>query len=270
MVKQYYYLIASLPELRLDDYKEPYRVWEFKAELFENLVPQHYQYIKDMLFGYDIANMADVLLDIDDPWTRQKGRWEFTQLREKLNTKDCEFADYITNVVAEARDKKKSNIPLSRQEVEDELFSGFYRMMITHKNFFIREYFKFGLDLRNILAALNKRKFGLERVKFIDIEKDEVVYNLQTSNAADFGLSRKFIFMPELIDIFAKEELVEMEKYIDHLRWQKIDEINIFSYFDVDVLLGYLLKLMLVERWINLDTHKGREVFEQITKVEVL
>ena len=46
------------------------------------------------------------------------------------------------------------------------------------------------------------------------------------------------------------------------------DEINTFNYFAVDVLLGYLIKLIIVERWIALEPHRGREIFQQLTAID--
>ena len=63
-------------------------------------------------------------------------------------------------------------------------------------------------------------------------------------------------------------DIVHIEKFADQLRWKMIDQINALAYFEIDVLLGYLIKLMLVERWISLDEVAGKEVFQKTTEIK--
>ena len=143
-----------------------------------------------------------------------------------------------------------------------------YERLVNHENNFIRSYFRFDLNLRNILSAYNKRKFNLESDNFIETEADDVVTRLKNSTASDFHLSHDAEYIDELGEIFDKGELLHLEKYLDTLRWQFIDEVNKLAYFEVDVLLGYLIRLILVERWIGLEEEKGRQVFAGYTGIE--
>ena len=74
MEKKYYYFIASLPELRLDDTKEPYRVQEFIAQLDELLSPCHRRLADDVLSFYDNRNLIDVLFKKDMGPFKIRGR----------------------------------------------------------------------------------------------------------------------------------------------------------------------------------------------------
>ena len=66
---QYYYLIASLPDLKLDDYKEPYRVVDFVGELRTHLSAQHGRYLDDMLLLYNSLHLAAVALNLEGSWS---------------------------------------------------------------------------------------------------------------------------------------------------------------------------------------------------------
>jgi hypothetical protein len=33
------------------------------------------------------------------------------------------------------------------------------------------------------------------------------------------------------------------------LTWDEIDRLNLFNYFSIEVVLGYTLKLLIIERW---------------------
>ncbi|MFH2137173.1 MAG: DUF2764 family protein [Candidatus Omnitrophota bacterium] len=270
MSKNYYYLIASLPELHLDDNKEPYRVKDFVAELSEQLYPEHFNYVRSIISIYDNANIVDAVLGRDTPWGQQTGNRSFKEIRDLLAEDGFGFDEYIISSLKQIGHSNKEEKNLLRANLEDIIFSNYYRKMTAHENLFIQTYFKFDFQLRNILVALNKRKFNLENADFIDIEEDSYIVNKLRSNGAnDFGLSGDIEYLQKLIESVNNNESIHIEKYIDQLRWNKIEEINTFKYFEIDVLLGFLLKLMLVERWIHLDEHKGSEIFDERAKAEL-
>jgi hypothetical protein len=52
------------------------------------------------------------------------------------------------------------------------------------------------------------------------------------------------------------------EKQLDKLRWQFIEYRTSLDYFNFSFLVGYLLKLKLVERWSTLDEKVGKELLQ--------
>jgi len=268
MDKQYYYLITSLPLLRLDDYKGPYRVTDFVNELNEHLIPRHCEYAQDILYAYDNAYIIDAVLKRDVPLARHTASMSFEQIKEKIKNKDYEADEYLVSFLEEFSQINREGEGFSRKQAERLILTRYFERRVNHPNRFIRNYFQFELDLRNILVALNKRRFDLKQVDFIEAGDQAIINRLKNSTASDFGLSADIDYIVELVETFNKNDIMHCEKYIDILRWQRIDEINKLNYFEVDVLLGYLVKLMLVERWIALDAQKGRGVFERRTTVE--
>jgi hypothetical protein len=51
---------------------------------------------------------------------------------------------------------------------------------------------------------------------------------------------------------------------IDLLRWEFIDEAVFFHYFDIDKILGYLLRLMIALRWFRLERPAGESLFREL------
>jgi len=43
-----------------------------------------------------------------------------------------------------------------------------------------------------------------------------------------------------------------------------LDELTTFAYFQVETILAFCIKLMLVERWMKLDPVSGRQKLEQL------
>lgn len=266
--KKYYYFVASLPALALDDYKDPMRLEDFVVELDEILAQKHKDYIFDIVSLRGNYDLLDALLG-ETQNTRHadsaaaKERWEEVIRDETVKTRG-----YVRAFISSFQASARGGVPLDRRQAQDRLCYFFYQYMLHHENDFIRRYFAFDLDLRNVAAALNTRKYGLKEMPFVEADGDLVISKLKNSAFADFGLSGELDYIGRLVEIFEHGDLVATEKYLDHLRWQKIDEINTFSYFEIEVILGFLLKLMMCERWIHLEPKKGHEAFERLIQAE--
>ena len=271
MSSNYYYLISSLPELRLDDYKEPYQVNELIEELYLNLDPKRCRYVRDVLYMNDNPNIIDVLCGAGNTWIDARGNYTFKQMEQMLLSPDSidgEKDGYIVSFYNEFRMLSSRDEKPKRDELENLLLKGFYKKMMDHENDFIKNYFTFDYYLRNTLLALNKRKFQDQDIELLDIDQDDIIKKLNGSSSGDFGLGGNLDFMSRILDIFEKDDIVQREKAIDQMRWEMIDQINTFAYFKVDTLLGYLIKLMMVERWIAMTDQKGGEVFDRLSEVD--
>ncbi|MDD5347624.1 MAG: DUF2764 family protein [Candidatus Omnitrophica bacterium] len=56
--------------------------------------------------------------------------------------------------------------------------------------------------------------------------------------------------------------LVESEKSLDRERWQKLDELSLGHYFDLDALVVYALKLCILLRWEGVDKADKQRLLE--------
>ena len=55
---------------------------------------------------------------------------------------------------------------------------------------------------------------------------------------------------------------------MDKLKWDKINEMINGHYFDMDVILAFLAKGVILRRWSSLDRERGAVLFEQfVTEV---
>ena len=62
------------------------------------------------------------------------------------------------------------------------------------------------------------------------------------------------------------DNLIDRELGLDELMWNKISELNIFEYFNINVLLGYISKLKIIGRWLSLDEKTGKEMFRRLVE----
>ena len=73
MSKCYYYLVAGLPELTLEDSKLSYTVADFKTELYPSLSDEDKRLVDLFYLKFDNANVLKLLADRDaahrSPWS---------------------------------------------------------------------------------------------------------------------------------------------------------------------------------------------------------
>lgn len=265
MSKYYYYLVAGLPELTLEDSKLSYTVADFKAELYPDLSDKDRKLIDLFYLKFDNANVLKLLKDKDaaiDP----RGNYSAEELAEFISflKEDDEIADavfpsYLSTFISEYFNVAAEDDFLH----EDRLAALYYEYAMKCKNKFVSSWFAFNLTMNNILVALTARKFKMDIAPLI-VGDTEVCEALRTSGARDFGLTGEVDFLDQLVKISETEELVEREKKIDQLRWNWMEEATFFNYFTVERLFVFLLQLEMIERWISLDKEKGNQLFRSI------
>ena len=123
----------------------------------------------------------------------------------------------------------------------------FYRSMASCRNAFARNYFAYDLDVRNAKTAyLNAalgRPDGTDEVHLSDGEFEDRA-------AVDA--------------VLADTDLLSRERGLDNLMWDKAEELVQFHVFDLDVILSFVVRLKITDRWLQLDEETGREFFRKL------
>ena len=265
MSKYYYYLVAGLPELTLEDSKLSYTVADFKAELYPDLSDEDRRLIDLFCPKFDSANVLKLLKD-KDAAIDSRGNYSAEELAEFISSlkdgdevADAVFPSYLSTFISEY-----FNTPAEDDFLhEDRLAALYYAYAMKCRNKFVSSWFAFNLTMNNVLVALTARKFKMDIAPLI-VGDMEVCEALRTSGARDFGLTGEVDFLDQLVKISETEELVEREKKIDQLRWNWMEEATFFNYFTVERLFVFLLQLEMIERWISLDKEKGNQLFRSI------
>lgn len=145
---------------------------------------------------------------------------------------------------------KKDNVlidALLSGYMEENLNEDFYKTMKANKNKFISEFFTFDLRARNAkVRYLNDR---LRR------EADQDIFLETEPDVEEDAL---------LEAVFSEEDLLKREKGLDSLMWEKISDLTLFDYFNINVILGFIAKLKIIDRWIKLDDETGRQMFKRL------
>lgn len=128
----------------------------------------------------------------------------------------------------------------------------FYASAAKSRSAFIREYFLYDRLLRNAKVAwLNK---SLGRPEGQDI---------MPAPGAD-TTDEDFEDQARAAEVLAGSDILERERGLDNLLWERIDSLTIMHVFDLDVILGFAAKLQIVNRWLKLDETTGRELFARL------
>lgn len=182
-------------------------------------------------YEYLIASLPDITPEWKDTG-EMSGDAFVDWLREGCSDSDRKLIDFLREGFA-----------------AENLNKDFYLRALSHRDRFLREYFRFDLNVRNAKVEYLNRELG--RAAGTDIFlTDENGFEEEARLGAVLGSG----------------DILSREKGIDDLMWEKIESLTTFDYFDIDAILGFIAKLNIAMRWNRLDPETGREMFSRIVK----
>jgi len=263
----YYYLIAGLPDIKVEDNKLTYNIVDFRNEVHPQLSKVD-AWLFDMFYmKFDNRNLLHCLTGKEVQFN-ERGNMTKDELDDCLQLinksskpKNKYFLSYFLTFVSEYKDAQQAEVDMDTAKWENRLTELYYQWAMKCGNKLISDWFEFNLNLNNILAAYTSRKYKMD-VEVVG--NNEVAELIKTSKQRDFGLT-EIIEDAEIFQRIADEtDLFEREKKIDHLKWQWLDEQTFFKYFSIEILFAYLIKLEIIERWVSLDPVEGERLFRNL------
>jgi hypothetical protein len=271
MAKQYYYFIAGLPSVSIDDSKLIYSPEQFRLDASGQLSSDDMELLNLLHLPDDLANLIIVLYktgkDLSAEGLYSESYWQgfLEYLKAKAENNSLSVPDayrnlpvFIGEIILTCLGEEE--LP-AIQSTEHNLLSGFFAYCANHANSFIQAWFDHERCIRNILLAINARHHDLPFTDYL-IGDDETANNLRKSHAQDFNLGKDHPLFDPLLRIWEQNNILFRERGYDILRIKWIDNQNFFEYFNIDRILGYYTKLRLISRWINADPDHGKEVFQ--------
>lgn len=264
-MSKYYYLVAGLPELSLEDGKLSYTVADFKTEFYPFLSVEDRKLLDLFYLKFDNANVLKLLKDRDavivqcGVYSVEELLDYISSLKEGNEVSERLFPSYLSTFITDYFASSGEE----EVQLENRLTDLYYAYAVKCRNQFVSSWFAFNQVINNVLVALTARKYKWDVASLI-VGDSEICDSLRTSNARDFGLGSDVDCLDQLVKISETEELLEREKKIDQLRWNWMEEATFFNYFTVERLFVFLLQLEMIERWISLDKEKGNQMFRKI------
>lgn len=259
MFKQnYYYLVAGLPDITIEQGKLQFGTAALREELKEGLSESDYQRMELLFLAEDNRNLLTLLLKLQRPLSHL-GVYPPEVLSEEI-LEPVRIKPYMKRFIDSMKDENRLYPNLSP---ENELATLWYEEMLASDHTFLRDWFTFELNLKNVLLVLSARKHSIPYEHQV-IGNNPVAEIIRRSTARDLGLSSDWHLIEKVLQIVEAEDILMREKAIDLLRWSYLDELNTFNYFSFEVLMAYYLKLGIIERWLQLDQSTGEEMFRKL------
>ena len=175
------------------------------------------------------------------------------------------FNSVISDIKRDLDEKDQGLVEFLLKGFSDkDLDADFYAAALKHRNRFLREYFRFDLNLRNAKVRYLNTQLGREPDQDVMTGEDPEAEDVDIDGFRFTG--GEFEEAPKVDNILAEKDLVSREKGLDDLLWDKVDSLSTFHYFDIEAVLAYIAKLHIVTRWLNLDEEVGRDVFRRLLK----
>ena len=253
----YYCLIAGLPEISPDDKKLSLSVQELRAYLSDYLTKKEIDVINLFFYPNDNAQIIR-LLQNQEPDLSLQTVFTAEQLEDEIQ--DPMFVpSYIKDYLF---DLQKEDREVTNRLPEVELSERYWSFMLSQKERLVKKYAEFSLNIKNLITALNCRKYHLEIEKEV-IGDSYFTKQLKTSRAKDFELSDNYPYVDTVLALFDKDAS-EREYKIDMLYWKFLDEETEHKYFTFDNVIAFTLKLMILERWSKMTTEQGKTIFREL------
>ena len=260
MANEYHYLVAGLPDLVQDAKKQPIALQDFISDLEQQLAPNDLQLSRMIFLQFDNQNLINLLLKNNKPFM-EMANYSLEEMEQNIK-EPTSLEPYLNDFILAF----KSETPIfSDLSWEDNLSALYFEHLKKVQNPFLRGWFQFDYSIRNIRTAVTVRKHKLNPANYI-LDNSDFSQALKKSTLRDFGLSNEYPFMEKLLSILDTEYGLQVELVLDRMRWDYLDELNTFIYFSVEVVIAFIIKLMMIERWIALDAEVGQQMFDQILK----
>ena len=265
MSRNYYCLVAGLPDLIPDDKKLHFSSAGLRDYLAEELHPDDFEMVKLFYLPWDHDNLLSLLFKTGKDFD-PRGNFPADQLEQLCDKKQFETIDtslfpaYFIDFINFYHDEEEeTTISACTSYLNEAWFS----LLQNHSSAFLNQFARYKLSMGNILLALNGRKHNLPYDEGL-MGNDEITHALRKSRSRDFGLSTEVTEIEEIIQIFETENILERELRLANHFWQYLDEITFFNYFTAERILAFVQKLFIAERWYHLNKEKGQEIFTRL------
>ena len=231
----YHCFIAGLYDIGFDDGKNIVSLHEFRAELKEILHPDDYQLATILFQPYDIKNLVSFMSgktrEHDDlgNFTVEDFEEQVKRLDSIIKVEDI-LPDYMVDIIRKWIESEKS---IDLIEAEKSLTEGYFGLVSSSGNNFLSKWTEYDLDLNNILVLKNSMELGVEA-------SDQIVGNNQLAEELKIISRRKSDsrvppepdYTGSIFSIAGETEFLEREIKIDIARWNYVNDLIFFEYFE--------------------------------------
>jgi hypothetical protein len=261
-MNNYYFLASLLPPLEIGhvptlNYKE------LKGLMDSNLATKDQKKIREFLSQIDLENMRAFWAQ--EPFDH-RGNFTKKQIEHALDDfrwpTGAPFPLYLIDYLSRYKTNEERLAHFSL------LMSQFFIHMIETQEGFLRDYFAFQRELRLVIVGFRAKKWNKDLAAQLQYEdpNDPIVAQILAQKDAN-NYEPPFEYK-ELKPIFYEYSNApwDLNKALYEYQFRSIIELWGYEPFTIDRILNYLARLILVERWLELDVQKGMQIVDTIER----
>lgn len=250
----YYFVAPSLPPLILGERPE-ITFEELMYRLQLNLSKEDLEKVATIRRMIDLQNIRDLYLQKPlDP----RGNLNEKELDEALLIQDF-LPEYVFDFLGQFEETKEKARHYSG------LLARYFREEIEKSTGFLKNFLVFERELRLVLTALRAKKLHRDlarELQFEDFTDPMVAHILAQKDIEDYVPPLEFQDLKEQLQLHENNPW-EQYRIIMKYEFDHIDEMTGYPLFSLDWILGYVARLLLVEKWLELDEIQAKEVLER-------
>ena len=248
----YYFLAAYLPEISSDDGKIKLSLDELLGEK-ASIDPADWFEIELIMLGQDVMVLQNILSGFGAEVPYSVHGVDFWKEQVKNPREGPEF-------ILEFLENRDGGV--SAPHDLDRLIEAYYSYVLdTSRNEFLKSYFQFELDLKNIIAAWRARQKDFPPGEHV-IGDNDITRALSRSNAEDFGLGSEY---PWIEKIIGASDPLQLQTAVEMVLWDfLVSESDSEFAFSFSVILAYMLRLKILEKRLGLDSEAGVDIVRQL------
>jgi hypothetical protein len=254
--RKYYYLVTGLPDIYLGQTTGLISFEDMLTQIKSELHPADIKKLESVFLPFDNLNLLNLCFRNNKPW-HTMANYSNDELKSGIEGVQNEFPPYLYEFYDSF---VKGDLFQEEYIWEYQLSERFFEYILSNTQGFLHQWYHYARDLRNILAALSARYHGYS-IEYQLVGNNEVTDKLRSGKTYDFNLSYDFPYIEMFIKLHEQRDFIELEKQIDFIRWNKIEELTEYSYFDFDKIAAYVIKFSITDRWAKYSTERGNELF---------
>jgi len=257
MSTNYYYLVSSLPTLEFGEFANV-PIEDLVEKILTNLTSKDLELVDYLRKSRDIQNL------------RSMGeKWQTFRELGMIPTKTFQDPDIELELPEEWERyilSQKGEKPISI----DWVWLNYFEEGLRTDDIFVQVWARHELALWTVTAIIRRGRFeGVQGsgLNFDELERSEnplIQEIFAFSRLPDFGLGHEYDWAYLVRNIFETANPKEIELAIDKFRWNFLEGLTANRHFSHEVILGYVLKLLICERWQRLDKKLGEDRLKSI------
>ena len=255
-MNRYYCQIAGLPELLFDPYNGSVELREFVYKVTPALQPNHLNWLNILLMVQGHNSVLEYFTN-GSVETEKKLPYRldwFDPESEQFNLLPAYFKRFSEKFWQKRSDHKI---------LEMGLFNEYFQYLRQSGNGFIEGWAILDLNMRNYLTAKKCEEFTILKQSQV-VGEDDFAKRLVEFSTNHKEIQVEWSLSAVIDEILKNDNLLKRELALDQLKWNLLDEINLFCYFSIEIILGYTLKLLILNRWKRVYQPEEITSYEEI------